>query len=117
MISCEANKIQITDKSYPEIFDCEKQNTIKKCYTCGIKNYGLHINSNFELLPCQRTQIKECNYRIVDLGIKKKYFIRINPIQKPSSEWDLFVYYSLVTGICISVSHSSSESLFQMPLM
>ncbi|WP_418310343.1 radical SAM protein [Odoribacter laneus] len=71
MISCEANKIQITDKSYPEIFDCEKQNTIKKCYTCGIKNYGLHINSNFELLPCQRTQIKECNYRIVDLGIKK----------------------------------------------
>lgn len=71
MIRYEAKRIRITEKSSPDIFDYRKQNIIKKNYNCAVKNYGLHINSNFELLPCQRTQTKECAFCIVDLGIKK----------------------------------------------
>ena len=53
-----------------------KTNEIKKCFDCGIKNYGLHINSKFELLPCSEFRISEAKFDILENGMSnalKKY--------------------------------------------
>ncbi|GHV67346.1 hypothetical protein FACS1894199_12630 [Bacteroidia bacterium] len=70
MINYETKKIKDMESQNLRTYDLEKRNT-KKCYTCGVRNYGLHINSNFELLPCSETQTKESAFSIFDLGIKQ----------------------------------------------
>ncbi len=51
----------------------DKKNIIseKRCYSCGVKNYSLHINSAFELNSCAESDIKETSSNILDTGINK----------------------------------------------
>lgn len=37
----------------------EETNRSKSCYTCGVRRYGLHINSAFEYMPCSETHLIE----------------------------------------------------------
>lgn len=42
----------------------------KRCFACGVKNYVIHINSNFDLLPCSEIHLKDCTHNIFQYGVK-----------------------------------------------
>lgn len=71
MIEMEAKKIEEIEAEYPGTFNLSAPPKKKSCYTCGVRNYGLHINANFDLLPCSETHTKESTYNIFQYGIDK----------------------------------------------
>lgn len=89
LIEFEAKKIIDIEATYPNTFNIFQTPRVKECYNCGVRNYGLHINANFELLPCSETKIKQCAYNILQLGIdeclkKNRLFVNEH-LDKPIS--------------------------------
>lgn len=70
MISYETDRIINIEKLYPNSFNIFENKGIKDCYTCGVRNYGLHINANFELQICSETFTKESTFNILEDGIE-----------------------------------------------
>lgn len=66
-IKYEAERINEIEDLCPNDF---KPNS-KSCYSCGIKNYGLHINSGFYLMPCTESHLEESRSNIIEVGIEK----------------------------------------------
>ncbi len=65
-----------------EHFDSSEKPKRKTCFSCGVKNYGLNINSNFELTPCPEAFFSESKSNILDVGIDQaisKYRTFIQP--------------------------------------
>ena len=78
----EAKKILEIEEMYPGDIDVTSSPKGKTCYTCGIRNYGLHINSGFQLMPCSETHFEESKSNILDVGIDSaisKYRKFVNP--------------------------------------
>lgn len=67
-IQFEAEKLISIYTSEPEQFS-KQQITSKTCYTCGIRNYGFHVNSKFALMPCSETHYPETTFEILKTGI------------------------------------------------
>jgi MoaA/NifB/PqqE/SkfB family radical SAM enzyme len=79
-IKYEAQKIEEIYKEHPTQFENNKR-SIKSCYTCSIRNYGFHINSGFEIMPCSETHLFETKTSILENNIHsgiKKYRDFIN---------------------------------------
>lgn len=85
-IKYEALKFESIYKQYPTDFENNKR-SVKSCYTCSIRNYGLHINSAFEMMPCSETHLTEAKTNIlensIDIGIKKYRDFVTNFFDKP----------------------------------
>lgn len=46
----------------------------KKCFTCGVRNTGLHINDSFYITPCQDSRLNEASFDILSLGIDRAIY-------------------------------------------
>lgn len=71
IITYEKKKKEHIESVFITPLKSNDSNLIKKCYTCGVKNYGFHINSNFELAICSETHIEQATFNIVKLGVEK----------------------------------------------
>lgn len=67
----EAKKILDIEQRFTGEIDIYSNPKGKTCYTCGIRNYGLHINSGFELMPCSETHFEQSKSSIRTVGIEK----------------------------------------------
>lgn len=76
----ETNKLKDIYSRYPKSFESITP-AGKTCYTCGIRKYGLHINSGFQLQPCSETHFDETKSNLLETGISaaiQKYRTFVN---------------------------------------
>jgi len=120
--SYESRKHLDIYKKYPSSFE-NTSITSKTCYTCSIRKYGLHINSNFELMPCSETHLEESKSDILQVGIKNsvlKYRTFVSQfIGKPiigCSGCEASSICKMCTAKAVPVQNSSHETVdFKVP--
>lgn len=69
-LSTQFDAIKLLESSTQEELEDLTPSTpsIKQCFSCAVKKYGIHINAGFQLVPCSSFRVEEWKFDLIKLG-------------------------------------------------